>query len=262
MLVPTAGLVLILSAAETAQEGVDVKPGYVGLYGLHSCWSVGFTGPAYRENTVRASAEERFEKPSAAALAMAKRRVATVHVWPDSTMECGGEVPESVVVRDGTDANTLSKIPLHASTEARSNAFGVSKVFGEGDSEMTLGAFRALFDGGLRVIYVVTSRGRRGGWRVSGAMQAVHDATGWQAAQHTAKLQGYKDRFVSVCSPGSNSTDPVWLILDVLANALEPGTNDLRDLSKTYIPCLEQLRQGPDTLVAASAEKLLAKLKE
>jgi hypothetical protein len=244
-------------AAGDVTSGVDVQRGYVGLYS-RTCWNAAFAGPDYRTAKLLASADARFEKPSAVLLAAAKRRVVTVYVWPDSAMDCGNEVPEAVVIRDAADTNTLKRLPLTVKTDLRSNAFGASAFFGEGAASLTFAEFKALFPG-ERVVYLITSAGRRGAWRLDKEMRSVDDPDAWTQAQLVERRDSFVDRFNSACDKESVSKDPAWLNLDIVRAAIEtPSDGVARDVSLRYIPCLERLAAEGDPLVKTSAQRLLS----
>ena len=250
------------SAQGDSRPGVDVKTSYVGLYGhaQNSCWSVAFAGPDRRVADLMAAAEARFEKPSAVAMAAAQRKVVEVYTWPDSTLECGNEIPQTIVVRDSTDSTTIGKVPLVVKTSTRANAFGAAKMFGEGSATLTMAAFRALFEG-VRIVYLITSDGRRGGWHVGKEMRAVDDAASWQRAQMDERRQRLVDRLEGVCSSAAALPNPRWLTLDVISNAMDPPTDGLaRAVAQPYVPCLERLAAVNDE-TGKSAAKLLAKLR-
>jgi hypothetical protein len=262
-------LVTLLLGVASAEDhpGVHVAPSHVGLYASDgACWSIAFAGPEFREQGVRKAADERFEKPSPVALTAAKRPVVSLFVWPESTLECGNDAPQALVVRDAQDTTTLAKIPLRVSTEARSNAFGVAKAFGEGSAEMTFAASRGLFDGTERVIYLLTAQGRHGGWRIGGEMAAVHDLIGWTTRANQAKRDVVIKRFEEACG-AAPATTPIWMALDIIAvgfsgptYALDPA--ELRAIGQSFLPCLERLSMGSDEEVRKSALKVLGLMTE
>jgi hypothetical protein len=243
----------------TAEAGsILVSPSRVSLSpSAGECWSVAFIGPEFFEQALRQGAAERSEELTPDALEAARREVVSIGVWPGEATDCGDEAPEALWVMDGRYA-TLSSIPLALNTDVKTDSAGVTKAFRSGHGEISFAAAQALFDGSIRMVYLLTTRGRRGGWRLRNELSAVHSIAAWQARREE-QLAEVRERFERACHPDMIG---VGKELEVIATWLAsqgwpPDRADVGAIGQGYVTCLERLRGHGSKDVRNAASRIL-----
>lgn len=132
------------------------------LHLSNECWFVSFMGPEDREQLVKRAADEKFDKPSAGALKIARRPGIDVLVFTEDAINCAGDPPIKVVVVSKAGTETIA---LTVEGAVKGNAFGVRKTFYTGKAILSQAKFDQLLStNGL--LHLVAKSGRVGQWQV------------------------------------------------------------------------------------------------